>query len=48
MFNAYKRLGVCGILTDGPSRDLEEIPAPGPHKLVAIWISRRILSNVYV
>lgn len=25
MLTAYKQMGVCGILTDGPSRDLEEI-----------------------
>ena len=25
MLTAYKKIGVCGILTDGPSRDLEEI-----------------------
>lgn len=25
MMTAYQKLGVCGILTDGPSRDLEEI-----------------------
>lgn len=25
MLTAYKKMGVCGILTDGPSRDLEEI-----------------------